>query len=71
MRKRTVLQIIVVTILSLTLGPAPASDNGATLERQPSFGPEAAIRPLEVRTRRLHMVRPDLMHYPLQYDTYC
>lgn len=71
MRMRTLLQIIVVSILSLgshtSLGvshdaPAPASD---------TFGPQAVIRPLEVRTRRLHMVRPDLLRYPIQYDTYC
>jgi hypothetical protein len=42
--------------------PAPASD---------AFGTEASIKPLEVRTRRLHLVRPDLMHYPISYDTYC
>ncbi len=74
MRKRTVLQIIVVSILSLTLAPVPASDNGrATVpgEQQPAFGAEASFRPLEVRTRRLHMVRPDLIHYPISYDTFC
>jgi hypothetical protein len=31
----------------------------------------ATIRPLEVRIRRLHRVRPDLMHYPIVYETHC
>jgi hypothetical protein len=31
----------------------------------------AGFGPLEVRTRRLHMVRPDLLPYPIHYDTFC
>lgn len=30
----------------------------------------AALRP-EVRLRKLHLVRPDLIQYPLSYDVYC
>lgn len=36
-----------------------------------SAGAEQLLRPSEVRTRKLHVVRPDLLHYPLAYDTYC
>ena len=34
--------------------------------------PEAitSLRP-EVRLRKLHLVRPDLIQYPLSYDVYC
>ncbi|HLL90732.1 MAG TPA: hypothetical protein VK324_15630 [Tepidisphaeraceae bacterium] len=32
--------------------------------------PEAALRP-EVRLRKLHLVRPDLIPYPIAYEVYC
>jgi hypothetical protein len=60
---------MVVSMLSLcTQG---ATDTTVRPSPQPEFAPVATIKPLEVRTRRLHMVRPDLLHYPIQYDTYC
>lgn len=31
----------------------------------------AELRPLEVRIRKLHVVRPDLLRFPMQYDVYC
>jgi hypothetical protein len=27
--------------------------------------------PPEVRLRKLHLVRPDLIQYPIQYEVYC
>ena len=38
------------------------------------LGPQArydALRPPEVRLRKLHLVRPDLIPYPLAYEVYC
>ena len=32
--------------------------------------PTAALPP-EVRLRKLHLVRPDLIPYPIAYDIYC
>jgi hypothetical protein len=32
--------------------------------------PSASMRP-EVRLRKLHLVRPDLIPYPIAYETYC
>ena len=32
--------------------------------------PEAVARH-EVRLRKLHLVRPDLIPYPIHYDVYC
>jgi len=34
-------------------------------------GRVAELRPLEVRIRKLHVVRPDLLRFPMQYDIYC
>lgn len=33
-------------------------------------GSQAAIRP-EGRLRKLHLVRPDLIPYPIAYEVYC
>lgn len=33
--------------------------------------PLALFRPLEVRLRKLHLVRPDLLQYAIPYDTFC
>jgi len=30
-----------------------------------------ALRPPEVRLRKLHLVRPDLIPYPIAYEVYC
>ena len=29
------------------------------------------LEPTPIRTRKMHMVRPDLMHFPISYDVYC
>jgi hypothetical protein len=73
MRLRTTLQILAVTILSTFVSPADARTDAAIAPpaADAALAPQAVFRPLEVRTRRLHLVRPDLMHYPIQYDTYC
>jgi len=36
-------------------------------------GPQDAVgyMPPEVRLRKLHLVRPDLIPYPIAYDVYC
>jgi len=36
----------------------------------PKSGGIASFRP-EVRLRKLHLVRPDLIPYPIEYDYYC
>ena len=48
----------------LAAAPVPASGN-APLQQV------AELRPLEVRIRKLHVVRPDLLRFPMQYDIYC
>ena len=52
-------------------GPAAAGEfsparPGASLEGSESAG----IRP-EGRLRKLHLVRPDLIPYPIAYEVYC
>jgi len=47
---------------------------GPTCPASPDPGAQArydALRPPEVRLRKLHLVRPDLIPYPLAYEVYC
>ena len=45
---------------------SPAADVNPS---QPKIG---IVRlPPEVRLRKLHLVRPDLIQYPLSYEVYC
>ena len=46
--------------------PAVAAPAGSA----PTMESVASLRP-EVRLRKLHLVRPDLIQYPLSYDIYC
>ena len=43
-----------------------------TAPSQPASNPDAlaGIRP-ETRLRKLHLVRPDLIPYPIAYEVYC
>ena len=72
---RTVRFLAPVALLAL-LGPAPR----AAVLPQPSATPQAvspgsgdevtSVR-REVRLRKLHLVRPDLIQYPLSVDVFC
>lgn len=52
----------------LTIGspanPAPVTDQSADPAGATASAPE-------VRLRKLHLVRPDLIPYPIAYDVYC
>jgi hypothetical protein len=43
----------------------PATSPSAQISRLDS------IRPMEVRLRKLHLVRPDLIPYPIEYEVVC
>ena len=60
-------------LLSDTAPSASASPAAGTPAQTPEFSDVsvAVIRPLEVRLRKLHVVRPDLLRFPMQYDTHC
>jgi hypothetical protein len=65
-----------LALLASTAQPlphAPANDPtspSTSLRAGPSLSPTASIAP-EVRLRKLHLVRPDLIPYPLAYEVYC
>jgi hypothetical protein len=47
-----------------------ANDLPVTVQRAQSAA-RLAYRPMEVRLRRLHLVRPDLIPYPIAYEIIC
>ncbi|MDB5326249.1 MAG: hypothetical protein JWM57_1818 [Phycisphaerales bacterium] len=58
----------------LTHGPIHGAAKGDTTASAPLTTPFSQIvdlRPLEVRVRKLHMVRPDLLQFPIPYDVIC
>ena len=62
--------ILLCVAVTLTLAAAPLP---ATAPLGPSSVPVGALahfRP-EVRLRKLHLVRPDLIPYPIAYEVYC
>jgi hypothetical protein len=55
----------------LSAGMIPPSSESA---RMPTLLPpdaDAVATRYEVRLRKLHLVRPDLIPYPILYDVYC
>ncbi len=51
--------------LSSDRAGVPAQKNAAVV------APQVASRLIEVRIRRLHLARPDLIPYPIAYETIC
>ncbi|MEA2736111.1 MAG: hypothetical protein QOE14_2562 [Humisphaera sp.] len=59
--------IVAVCLLSSAITPPPqtvASDDASVM------GSQASVRS-EVRLRKLHLVRPDLIPYPIAYEVCC
>lgn len=66
--------LVVLAALSPAASSSAEPIHSITLDRptQASTGEMLAgrVRP-EVRLRKLHLVRPDLIPYPIAYDVYC
>src|SRR5688500_13290776 len=72
------LRLLAPVVLLALLAPAPTT---AVRERSSAPAPvpaavqsdsdELASVRREVRLRKLHLVRPDLIQYPLSYDVFC
>jgi hypothetical protein len=61
-------------LLSACLTHGPISANAATdqiASVEQALSPLVDLRQIEVRVRKLHVVRPDLLQYPLPYDVIC
>jgi len=68
LRPRTVVRVLLFASMLLIGGRSHSSERSAL--------PDGATTPLaklppEVRLRKLHLVRPDLIQYPICYEVYC
>ena len=64
-RRRLVVRLLLpALLLTLTAPSKPVQSDNQGLS------PSASMRP-EVRLRKLHLVRPDLIPYPIAYEVYC
>ena len=71
---RFVAPVALAAILSpaprATVSPAPAASPDAAVVAAEANDELASVR-RDVRLRKLHLVRPDLIQYPLSYDVFC
>ncbi|MDB5305653.1 MAG: hypothetical protein JWM97_3202 [Phycisphaerales bacterium] len=68
-RGPTLARLIVLSAGLFITAPLPSTPVPADLI-SPECGPITSYRP-EVRLRKLHLVRPDLIPYPIAYEVYC
>ena len=60
-------RIIASAAILLSIGMIPPTKQART----PSQTQDEAQARIEVRLRKLHLVRPDLIPYPIHFDVYC
>jgi hypothetical protein len=75
---RTVRFLAPVALLALlapvprgAVSPAPSAPAVQPQAVSPESGDDLATVRREVRLRKLHLVRPDLIQYPLSVDVFC
>lgn len=56
--------VVLAGLLLSTLSATPAPQSRSRADK-------LATLPTEVRVRRLHLVRPDLIQYPISYEVDC
>ena len=67
MRSRILKLTRLVAVIALAAVPAVPGTPTMT----PANSPALAKAPYEVRLRKLHLVRPDLIPYPVFFEAYC
>jgi hypothetical protein len=60
---------LVLLVVLAFVGSVPADSNLKQPATQNQI--ELAKSPYEVRLRKLHLVRPDLIPYPIYFEVYC
>jgi hypothetical protein len=69
MMRRTLPRVARLILLAAVL-VVPAGAHRAVTSRNDGTQPSAKLPP-EVRLRKLHLVRPDLIQYPIAFEVYC
>jgi hypothetical protein len=60
-----------LAIIFMVIGAAPKASAPCARRAASGGAAVATDRPPEVRLRRLHLVRPDLLPYPIIYEIFC
>lgn len=60
-----------VVSISLMTGSQAASPAAAIEQGGEQISGQIAALPPEVRLRKLHLVRPDLIPFPISFEVYC
>jgi hypothetical protein len=66
---RNITRMAAVALLLLLVGSSPSAPRSAA-----PIGPAVAVSSYlfpEARLRKVHLVRPDLLPYPISYAVYC
>ncbi len=61
---------VVAAVVIVGAGMIPATPTARIAAPEAPDAGQAVSR-IEVRLRKLHLVRPDLIPYPIHYDVYC
>jgi hypothetical protein len=69
MMRRTLPRVARLILLAAVL-VVPAGAHRAAATDNHGIEPSAKLPP-EVRLRKLHLVRPDLIQYPIDFEVYC
>lgn len=59
--------MVVVVLLCTSL----KGDSPNLPSEQPAIHDAVSFAPMQVRLRKLHLVRPDLIQYPIMYEVCC
>jgi hypothetical protein len=68
--RRLVVRVFAAIALVSPICSPSGANAPANLPTQEGLSPLSAVRP-EVRLRKLHLVRPDLIPYPIASEIYC
>jgi len=62
-------RLVVLAFIVTSVRPSPGASKDVSPDN--SIGPVTQSYYPEVRLRKLHLVRPDLIPYPISYEVYC
>lgn len=63
--------LIRLSLLAVLLALAPGAAGTRAIATPPAINQSPSVAMHEVRLRKLHLVRPDLIPYPLDYEVVC
>ena len=62
---------LLAALVIFSAGMIPASPARTPAPQTQDTAAGQVLSRIEVRLRKLHLVRPDLIPYPIHYDVYC